>query len=71
MHKADKRFLVEFSYAGSDWSIEIWADDWQDAERKLLALKTNARLLGEAVMQIKIPGPMERFIGWLTRGARP
>ena len=64
-HKANKRFLVEYRYADATWALEIWADDWQDAERKLRALGANGRVVGEDAMLIKLPNWMERVIGWL------
>lgn len=70
-HRADKRFLVEYNYAGSEWMTDLWANDHQDAQRKLRALGTNGRVLGEAMMQVKVPTLLGRFVGWLTRGAKP
>lgn len=71
-HKANKRFLVEYNYAGATWGgIEIWADDQGDAERKLQALKTNGRIIGEQMMVIKVPNWTERILRALGFGDRP
>lgn len=70
MHKADKQFLIEYRYAGATWTVDIWADDWTDAQRKLLALGTNGRVVGEAVMRIKVPGTFGRIWNWLLRKKR-
>jgi hypothetical protein len=65
-HKGSNRFLVEYAYAGSHWTVEVWADDWKDAERKLYALKTNARIIGESMAKIVPPNGLGRCIAWVA-----
>jgi len=55
MHEGRIPYLVEYSYGGSDWNLEIWADDLHDAQKKLRALAANGRIVGEGVIQIKVP----------------
>ena len=68
MHKADKLFTATYRYADATWSVEIWADDWQDAERKLRALQTNGRIDGEVSLRIKVRTWGERILRALGFG---
>lgn len=71
MHRADKQFTIEYNYAGKAWGMEIWADDAEDAMRKLRAAGTNGRVLGEVQMVIKFPNWTERVFRWLGFGNKP
>lgn len=64
-HKADKRYGFEYSYGGSMWVGEVWADDELDAQRKVRAMATNGRVIGEIKLTFRVPGPIERVLRWL------
>jgi hypothetical protein len=53
--KADTQFLCEYNHRGATWAVDIWADDWQDAERKLRSIGTNGRVLGPVSMEVRVP----------------
>jgi hypothetical protein len=65
-HEGKHRYLVEYAYSGMHWTCEIWADDDKDAERKLYALKANARILGQTVAKIVPPNGLGRCIAWVA-----
>jgi hypothetical protein len=64
VHKADKQFAIEYSYAGKKWGTEVWAEDEDDAWRKLRAM-SNGQVLGEC-FSIPIPGGgfLARLLAW-------
>lgn len=45
-------FGAEFTVDGRDYCFQLWAKDWADAERRLEALKTNARIAGQLYASI-------------------
>lgn len=49
------KFLIEYNHGGSCWCSNLHADTWAEAERKLQSLKTNARIVGESVMEVPVP----------------
>lgn len=63
-HKADKRFLIDYQYAGTTWCLDIWADDHDDAMRKLRAAAANGVCVGEIHLSIKLPTWTERVLRW-------
>lgn len=67
-----KTFLVSYGYKGNQYSLDIKADSWEEAEERVKVL-TWARVDGEVCCRI----PCAPF-GWLNRlferfilGARP
>ncbi len=53
--KADKQFLASYEHGGSDWSLQFYALDWSDAQRKITSIRRTLELDGEAVAAIKLP----------------
>lgn len=58
-------YLCDYTYQGHKWSVEIPATSFQDAQRRLNALK-NGEIVGELKTSIPIPAKPS----WLTRLAR-
>ena len=69
MSKADKCFLGEYTYAGSKWGCEVWADSTEDAQKKLRAM-SHGEIIGERMAVIEIPTQFQRIVRWIT-GAKP
>jgi hypothetical protein len=46
------KFSITFEFDGHQWEVEIWARDWDEAERKCNALRETARVTGEIVESI-------------------
>lgn len=68
-----KTFLCSYRYAGSEWNLEIYADDWVDAEKRLLAIQRNVTLDGEARIEIHAypgAGILARTWVWLINAFR-
>lgn len=53
-HKGATKFLFEYTYGGSEWIGEVWADDFDDAQQKVLAMGRGT-VCGTAVAKIAIP----------------
>lgn len=64
-HKADKQYGIEYNYGGVTWAMTIWADDEDDALRKLRAAATNGRVMGRIHVEIMLPKWTERIARWL------
>lgn len=62
---ADREFLIEYRHNGTPWVLTLHADDEADARRKLRSLATNGEVIGEAVLNIGVPGWGERVMRWL------
>lgn len=62
-HKAEKQFSFSYHYAGDAWGGELWADDIDDARRKLRAM-ANGEVDGEAGLVIKVPNWFGSLIEW-------
>ena len=45
-------FSVNFDFDGHQWEVDIWARDWDEAERELQALKQTGRVTGEIMGSI-------------------
>jgi len=41
------QYAVTFDFDGHQWDVDIWAKDWDEAERKCNALRETARVIGE------------------------
>ena len=52
-----KRFLAEYSAPDGDYGFDIYADSLEDADRRLLALKSNARIEGRHIATIAVGVP--------------
>lgn len=52
MSNATVNYAVEFEHDGAKWALNIFANDWADAKRKLESLKSSAVLLGEVAETI-------------------
>ena len=53
-----KTYLVCYNFDGSEWNLELKADNWQDAEARVRRL-AYARVEGELVA--KVPGAFGIF----------
>jgi len=56
-------YSVEFPYAGSRWSFEIYANSWEDAEKRLAAIAAWGKVDGEIMERI----PAVTGAGWYVR----
>jgi hypothetical protein len=41
------KYIVTFEFDGGQWDVDIWAKDWEEAERKCNALRETAKVIGE------------------------
>lgn len=41
------KFCVDFQFGGSEWSVDIWARNAEDAEGRVAALRSTAKLGGQ------------------------
>lgn len=64
MGKADKHYLGEYTYAGAKWGCEVWADDMEDAQKKLRAM-SHGEIVGECMAVIPVPTFMQRLFALL------
>lgn len=46
-----KVFLFSYRYEGAEWNVEIPAQSWEDAKRRVSAL-TSARCEGEVIVRM-------------------
>ena len=58
---ADRKFLFEYRFAGSEWAITIFANDAAEAKEKIKQVAM-ARYQGEVHAEIRVPGG-----NWLRR----
>lgn len=49
-----KLFLCRFPYDGSEWMIEVYARDFDDAQRRLERIGTHGKVDGIAVAKISV-----------------
>ncbi len=59
---ADKQFACEYRHNGSTWGLVIWADDWEDAQRKLRSIGTNGCVIGSDVHKVTMPNWLARLL---------
>lgn len=69
-----KPFYISYVHKGSEWGLEIIADDIEDAKQRLKALGTNGQVLGKLI--VTLPGTegwWVPFVCWVRNlfGARP
>lgn len=50
-----KTYSFSYRHNGKDWSLNYFADNEEDAKRKLQSIKSNANLDGEVVVSASIP----------------
>lgn len=46
-----KWFLVDYEFNGDTYTIDLEAEDWQDAEARLYAIFVTARVEGELIFR--------------------
>ena len=56
-----KTFLVNYPYEGKPYSIDIYAETWEEAYARLEAIRNFGRVAGELEMRIPV-GP-----NWFVR----
>ena len=61
-----KTYSFSYRHNGKEWSLDYYADDWEDAQRKLQSIKVNATFDGEIVASVSLP-ISSRFIAWLRK----
>jgi hypothetical protein len=59
-------YTFSYRHNGKEWSLNYYADDWEDAQRKLQSIKTNATFTGEIVASLPLP-ISSKFISWLKK----
>ena len=69
-HQAKKKYLFSYRYAGATWGGEVWADDEEDARKKIRAMSQGA-VDGEHMVSIPMPAWTERIWRWLGFTDRP
>jgi len=47
-----KIFVCYYQYGGKTWAIDIWADSWDDAVRKVESLKATLEVQGKVEEEI-------------------
>jgi len=50
-----KTYSFSYRHNGKDWSLNYFADNEEDAKRKLQSIKSNANFDGEIVASASIP----------------
>lgn len=50
-----KTYSFSYRHNGKDWSLNYFADDEEDAKRKLQSIKSNANFDGEIVVSASVP----------------
>ena len=62
MMAADKEFAYQYSHAGTNWIVTVFAEDREDADAKIKRI-SGATYIGEVFAKVPaIPGA-----GWLAR----
>lgn len=59
-----KQYTASYRHNEKSWSFEYFANDLEDAKRKLQSIKSNAELDGELVVSVGLPF-IERIRQWL------
>ena len=60
-----KKYLVEYTYEGSRWGLELYATSFEDAQARVRRLGS-AQVLGEVHMVVPVPESLVmRFRRWL------
>ena len=64
-------YTFSYRHNGKEWSLNYYADNWDDAQRKLQSIKTNATFTGEIVASVPVPIPFfSRLIGLLKKASK-
>lgn len=50
-----KTYSFSYRHNGKDWSLNYFADNEEDAKRKLQSIKSNANFDGEIIVTASIP----------------
>lgn len=58
-----KEYTFSYRHQGKSWSLNYFADDWDDAQRKLQSIKNNATFDGELVASIPCPTFVQKIVG--------
>jgi hypothetical protein len=60
------KYTFTYRHNGKDWSLDYFADNLEDAQRKLQSIKLNAEFEGEIFASFGIPF-IEKVIQWLRK----
>lgn len=65
-----KSFLVSYRYEGAEWNVELPAQSWEDARRRVSALSL-ARCEGEVIARLPATvGPVARIAAAVRNACR-
>ena len=48
MGRKSNTFLMEWEMDGNKWCMEIYAESWDDAKKRLAAIRSTGKIIGEA-----------------------
>lgn len=65
----NKTYLVDYDFYGDTYQFEVVADDAEEVQRRIFAIKGTARYAGELYISVPVPTIVERIWYWL-RGSR-
>lgn len=64
-----KIFIVNYEFQHKQWSATLHAENWQDAESRLAALKATGAVFGEHVQTIEAaPGVVDSITKAINTG---
>lgn len=53
------RYVASYGYSGREFTVDIWANDWMEAQAKVFALKNTLALDGQVFMREDIQGGVQ------------
>lgn len=56
-----KTYCISFNMDGHEYADEIKAESFEDADRRLAAIKSNGRIDGELAIKIPVPSFLGRL----------
>ena len=60
-------YTFSYRHGGKTWSLNYFADDLDDAQRKLQSIKANATFEGELVVSVLCPTFIQKVLKWLGK----
>ena len=60
-----KTYSLKYRHNSKDWSLDYLANDFEDAQRKLQSIKSNAEFEGELITSIPCPTFIQKVLNWL------
>lgn len=62
-----KEYTFQYRHNGKEWSLNYYADNWDDAQKKLQSIKANATFEGELVVSVSCPTFIQKVFKWLGK----